>query len=77
MADEKGRKAIADRAAEIWKVGGFTYSEALDGALAERNPNGNPEIARALIRALLNVAPDPVMHKRHEDRFTPPEGELE
>lgn len=55
MADSKARKELADRAAEIWKGGGVSYSEAVDQALAEKNPTGNPTLGERLLYSLLNV----------------------
>lgn len=63
MAEPEARRKLADRAAEIWKGGGVSYSEAVDRALAEQNPTGNVTIGERLLYALLNVE-ERVLHPR-------------
>jgi hypothetical protein len=67
MAEDKDRMALADRAAEIYRKGGKTYTEAVDEALAEKNPTNNPTIGERLLYALLNVDEKVV----HEKRMSP------
>lgn len=55
MAEPEARRKLADRAAEIWKAGGKSYSQAVDEALAEMNPTGNATAGEKLLYALLNV----------------------
>jgi hypothetical protein len=55
VPENRERKALADRAAEIYAKGGVTYTEAVDKALAEKNPTNNATIGERLLYALLNV----------------------
>jgi len=54
LMDEE-RKALADRAAEVWKEGGLSYSQAIDAAMGEVNPTADPGTGEKLLYALLNV----------------------
>ncbi len=49
------REDLANRAAQIWKGGGVSYSQAIDQALSERNPTGSATLGEKLLYALLNV----------------------
>jgi hypothetical protein len=57
MAQPGERRALADRAAEIWKAKDVTYTQAVDEALAEQNPREDVAVGERLLYALLNVEP--------------------
>lgn len=71
MPEPEARRKLADRAAEIWKGGGKSYSQAVDEALAEQNPSGNVTMGEKLLYALLNVEEVVVHPRRRSTRALP------
>lgn len=77
MTTPTPRERLADRAAELYRAGGKTYTEAVDAAMVEMNPTNDPKGSEKLLRALLNV-PEPVVHpKRRSPRADEPRADMD
>lgn len=71
------RQALAERATEIFnEADTVTYSQAIDLAMVEANPTADPGGAERLFQALLNVAPEPPVLKRHQNKTAATDSEL-
>lgn len=71
------RQALAERATEIFNADDVvTYSQAIDQAMVEANPGGDPAGVERLFQALLNVAPEPPVLKRHQNKTAASDSEL-